>query len=208
MRLNLNDSDYIHAPSETDLKRSVDELSVDQFVILSGQDGHFIQTYLNSDGTYQLEYRQGSSDQHFFVDSKSITVEDVAKAFVLFRQESSELNAAWHWQPLCLGSETPGVVDEGVIPAERRVEYHGITMSADWPQEIEEAQERSQYTMHGERWNRIPQRSLVRDGESPGLCSECGVLVAQFHVPGCGKEECPRCHDKLVECVCEIDEEY
>ena len=207
MRLNVNESDYVHFPSETDLIRCVDELTVDQFAILSGQEGHFIQTYLNSDGTYQLEHREGSSDKHFFVDSKLITLEDVAKAFVLFRQESSELNAAWPWQPLCLGPETPVAGEKGVLPAEAKVEYHGVLMSADWPQEIEEAQERVHYTMYGERWNRIPQGAVVRDSEGRGLCSECGVLVDQFHVPGCGHEECPRCHGKLVECVCEIDEE-
>ena len=42
-------------------------------------------------------------------------------------------------------------------------------------------------------------------GGQDDQCQDCGVLVDQFHVPGCPQEQCPRCPDLLVECSCEID---
>ena len=216
MRLNVNDSDSIQAPTESELKRCIAELSGDEFLILSPRNGYFVQTYLNRDGTFELEYRQGSSDQHFSVDSKSLTVKDVTNAFLLFLQESAEFNTGWASKPLHLHSqgqaglsvsEAEMPVSEAEIPLDAMVEYHGVLMSADWPQEIEEAQERTHYTMEGERWRRLPLESSHLTEQPAPLCSECGVRVTQFHVPGCGVEECPRCHAKLVECGCGIDEE-
>jgi hypothetical protein len=205
MQLNVNDSHNVNSPSKKDLQIRVAELAVDEFLVLSGQEGHFIQTYHNSNGTYQLELRQGSSEQHFFVDPNEITVEHIERAFQLFMQESSDLNAVLDWQLLTLGSDVVSVDDDVPAPDDALVEYHGVLMSADWPQEIEEAQERLHYTMHGERWNRLPLPVASNQSEPHELCQECGVRVTQFHVPGCGQEECPRCHGKLVECSCEID---
>ena len=203
MHLNVNDDEFLESPSESEVQRRVEDLGADQFLVLSHGEGCFVQTYHNSDGCYELEYRQGSAKQHYKVESDSITAADVASAFRLFLSQADSLATTWDWQPLVLTPETQ-VVDE-CNDTDGVVEYHGVLMSADWPQEIEDAQELTGYVMHGQAFNRVLYSVADDSGEQGELCHECGVLKGQYHVPGCVQEECPRCAGKLVECSCEID---
>ena len=117
--------------------------------------------------------------------------------------EKDALAMNWDWQPISFGPDVR-VVDDVEDP-DAVVEYHGVLMSADWPQEIEDAQELKGYVMHGQPLNRVKHSAAGDAGEHGELCQECGVLKGQFHVPGCHQEDCPRCAGKLVECSCEID---
>jgi hypothetical protein len=205
MRLNINDSEHLDSPNESDIQRSVEHLGREEFLVLSSEAGYFVQTYHNSDGSFALEHRLGSSEQHYLVDSSLITVDDVQRAFRLFLRQSADLLSLLDWQPLSLVEDVQRVDDAPQIPVDALVEYHGVLMAADWPQEIEDAQEIRNYLMHGQRLSRVPLSAHVGAGEPAGLCQECGVQRAQFHVPGCRHEQCPRCQGTLVECGCQID---
>ncbi|MGI9445988.1 MAG: hypothetical protein ACR2N1_26210 [Rubripirellula sp.] len=203
MRLNINDGDHLESPSEAEVRKCVEDLGTDQFLVLGIEEGHFIQTYHHADGSYELEHRRGSADQHYKVDPAQITVADVLRSFSLFLAQSDALATSWDWQPISFGPDVR-VVDDVEDP-DAIVEYHGVLMSADWPQEIEDAQELKGYVMHGQPLNRVKHSAAGDAGEQGELCQECGVLKGQFHVPGCQQEDCPRCAGKLVECSCEID---
>ncbi len=203
MHLNINDSEHLESPSQSEVRQCVENLGADQFLVLGHGEGYFVQTYHNPDGSYELEYRQGAANQHYKLSSDRITTADVVNAFGLFLAHSGALATTWDWQPLILGPEVR-VVDEAEVP-DALVEYHGVLMSADWPQEIEDAQELTGYVMHGQAYNRVRHSAADAIGEPGELCPECGVLKGQYHVPGCQQEDCPRCAGKLVECSCEID---
>jgi hypothetical protein len=205
MHLNINDSDHLDSPTEAQTRKCIENLGTDQFLVLGLEDGFFVQTYHHADGSYELEYRRGSVDQHYKVDSAQITVADVLKAFGLYLAKSDALATAWDWQPLSIGPDAGVADDVGGPDSDAIVEYHGVLMSADWPQEIEDAQELKGYVMHGQPFNRVLHSAVGDAGGQDELCQECGVLKGQFHVPGCLQEDCPRCAGKLVECSCEID---
>ena len=203
MRLNINDTDHLDSPTESDIRKCIETLGVDQFVVLWQEEGFFVQSYHNADGTFELEYRQGSADQHYKVESNKITVADVVRAFCLFLAGSEELVSCCDWELLDLDAEVGAVNEDLESGAGELVEYHGVLMPADWPQEIEEAQELKTYVMHGQSFERVANTATA--GGQGDQCQDCGVLVDQFHVPGCPQEQCPRCPDLLVECSCEID---
>lgn len=210
MRLNINDGEHLETPTAADVEMRVEHLAVDQFLVLTSEPGHFVQTYHKSDGCFELERREGSSQHHYAVNSSTITIDDVKKAFGLFLRQSADLASSWNWQQLSFGPEVDLVDEEQSVSSDALVEYHGVLMSADWPQEIEDAQELRDYVMRGQRLGRVVQSEQDASdegasGEHSGLCQECGVRTAQFHVPGCRHEQCPRCQGKLVECSCEID---
>jgi hypothetical protein len=205
MRLNINDSDHLESPTEAEVQKCVENLGADQFLVLGLEEGCFVQTYHHTDGRYELEYRGGSADQHYKLDPAQITIADVLRAFGLFLTQSDALTTSWDWQLLSFGPNVR-VVDEVAEPdSDAIVEYHGVLMSADWPQEIEDAQDLKGYVMHGQPFSRVMHLAAGDRGDQGELCQECGVLKGQFHVPGCLQEDCPRCAGKLVECSCEID---
>lgn len=205
MRLNINDSDQLESPSEADLRKHVEQLGSEQFLVLSVREGCFVQTYHHGNGKFELEYRHGSEREHYKVDSALITGADVIKAFGLFLTRSPELETAWDWQPLELATDASSV-DDGIVPdTDNFVEYNGVLMPSDWPKEIEEAQEIKGYMMHATAWDRIAHSGGNGEGEQGSVCQECGVTMGQLHVPGCPQEHCPRCSGVLVECGCEID---
>ena len=41
--------------------------------------------------------------------------------------------------------------------------------------------------------------------ENDRRCHDCGALPGHYHHYGCDWEECPRCHEQLIGCDCEID---
>jgi hypothetical protein len=39
-------------------------------------------------------------------------------------------------------------------------------------------------------------------------CLDCGVGTGGFHHPGCSIERCPNCQGKLMDCICEVAQNY
>ena len=163
MRLNINDTDHLDSPTESDIRKCIETLGVDQFVVLWQEEGFFVQSYHNADGTFELEYRQGSADQHYKVESNKITVADVVRGFCLFLAGSEELVSCCDWELLDLDAEVGAVNEDLESGAGELVEYHGVLMPADWPQEIEEAQELKTYVSMGNRLNASPIRRRQAD---------------------------------------------
>jgi len=197
MQLNVNDDYSIEDFSEDELRSEIGNLGADEFLILAGRpddDEYYIQTYHNADGSWQLEYRDGSVDRHFGVDPGTITVADVTEAMVLYFHDPAAIVLKWDW--------------EQVEFDENEVEYHGVMMSPDWPEKIETAQLIETITIDGTQYERIRYcHEAYRPTNREHICKDCGVLADQFHVPGCDFEECPRCNAQLLSCDCEVEEE-
>ena len=54
---------------------------------------------------------------------------------------------------------------------------------------------------------RIPFGSESDDWTFDGftcVCGVCGVSLGSFHHPGCDVEECPKCHEQLLFCHCDL----
>ena len=102
MQLNVNGDICGENPENDQLRSAIANLGEEEFLILSGEEEYYIQTYHNEDGTYQLEYRDGSEDRHFCVDPQSITVDDVKEAIVMYSNDPSSIAEKWNWEKLDL----------------------------------------------------------------------------------------------------------
>ncbi len=74
------------------------------------------------------------------------------------------------------------------------------TITAEWQQRIDAAQEQPTEEIHGETYQRIRYGDDFPDGLPQ--CRDCGVEHGQFHVPACCVERCPRCRGQAISCVC------
>ncbi|MGI9471430.1 MAG: hypothetical protein ACR2NZ_07865 [Rubripirellula sp.] len=206
MQLNVNDDRVIVSPETTELESAIRHLGKDEFLVLTEADEIYIQAYHNEDGSFQLEYRAGSADQHFGVDPETISVDDVCRAFSMFVGSDESLTTTWKWLPLELDDDDmeSDDVDGGV--EEPIVEFQGVMMPESWRGQIEAAQEMTTVSIQGRNLDRIRFGSEQRTAAVEN-CGDCGVLESQYHVPGCDAEQCPRCGGQLISCDCEIDEE-
>lgn len=186
MLLNINDSQLIYAPQRKQVSDAIRLLQADEFAILGRDDQHYVQTYLNDDGTYQLEYRGGSEEQHYGADADEISVDDVCQAFETFFDDG-DLQALLSWEKMDVGESEPG---------EGEVEYNGVVMDAEWPLQIEAAQEIRTVTLDGTPYPRIP---FVAESNQPTAAlpasDEVGVSREKISIPsGCGgSQDCPQC---------------
>lgn len=199
MQLNVNETRIIEDPTEDELRSEIANLGEDEFLILSLDEEVYIQVYHNEDGTYQLEYRDGSEDQHFGVDPETIGVADVTSALLLYLNDPQSIVEKWDWELLELDLSESDESD---------VEYNGVMMAAGWPERIETAQLIETIDIGGTEYHRIrfgDETHMETKGHR--LCGDCGVLAEQFHVPGCDIEQCPCCKGQLFSCDCEVEEE-
>lgn len=204
MKLNIDDDRSIENPTPAQVQAAIDALQSEEFLILTASDERYIQVYAQEDGTYQLEYRDGSDERHFGVDPEAIDRSDVADAFSRFLRQSPDLTTGWDWQPL----EFEEVDEDEDDDDETRVEFNGVMVAEGWPEQVEAAQELTTITIEGTPFERIPygrERGWPMPAESP--CGDCAVAVGQYHVPGCDIEECPRCHGQLITCECEVEDD-
>ncbi len=83
--------------------------------------------------------------------------------------------------------------------------YNGHEMAAEWPAQIEAAQNVLTYFINGQSYNRLAYgREAVEWPPEP--CHDCGVLKGQYHVAlVCDVEECPRCGFQVIGCGCSYE---
>ena len=174
MELIINDGKPIDKVSADQLREQLPKLDVDEFAVLTRADEQYIQFYRHDDG-YQLEYRGGSCEQHFEVDSEELTIDDVVAAFAGYLEDDLD-----RWQTNHRWS---------------RIEFDEDFAGDDFL---------THYELNGKEYARIrvgKENSPVC--EPGGDCSECVSEFGDYHEEGCVREECPRCHGTLVECDCE-----
>lgn len=89
---------------------------------------------------------------------------------------------------------------------EEKIDYHGIKISKNWLQEIEESQNIKEIVISGIAYPRIKYGSEQDDwGANDHPCGDCAVIKEQYHVPGCDIERCPSCNNQAISCDCEYE---
>ncbi len=113
MLLNINDRQLLDAPQRQQVSDAIRLLQADEFAILGRDDEHYVQTYLHEDGTYQLEYRAGSEEQHYGADADEVSVDNVCQAFETFFDDG-DLQTLLSWEKMEVGETVPEPSDEFV----------------------------------------------------------------------------------------------
>ena len=79
------------------------------FAVLDARQDFYIQTAVNDDGSFVLEYQQGTLDDHYEVPYRIIYVEDVVDAFESFLLEDGRWKEIFEWEKVNFGDISPSV---------------------------------------------------------------------------------------------------
>lgn len=175
MILNVDDDDYLENPDADTVRTAIIGLKADQFAVLNRGEQEYVQTYHNEDGSFQLEFRAGSADEHYAVDDDNLTVADVVNVFEGYLANQTDWKGGWTWEKVAFDDDFEG------------------DLTAD-----------NAFLLGGEEYRRIAvgdeqDATVIKNGR----CTACGVKVGEFHDDDCELEECPRCHGRLLQCDCE-----
>lgn len=175
MKLNISDEHTTQSPTTEMVVESVANLNLDEFAVLASADETYLQTYHNSDGTFQLEYREGSFENHYAASETGLTHTQIADVFAKYASGDSSWKSDFSWE---------------------KVEF-----DADFEGDLHVD---NSYLIEGTEYRRVQvgQEKSARD-IPPRPCPICGIASGEFHTQGCELEECPRCHDTINLCGCE-----
>ena len=97
-----------HNPSEQEIRETIRSLpgGENSFAILQtgDDDQHYMQVAVAPNQNFQLEYRVGSEAEHYECRTKPLSEEQVADAFVSYRNGDSSFKEVLEWKPLFRGS--------------------------------------------------------------------------------------------------------
>jgi len=178
MILNINDQQFYELPSIETVHTQLQQVQEDDYAILAQANEHYIQCYCEGDDDFLLEYREGSSTNHFSVNSDSVSRLSVVIAFTNYLS-GEEWKSAYQW----------------------------IQMDFDGPNESS-VEDDGTYLICGVMYTKImvgEEHAFILT--SDGKCPECQRETGEYHHAECSLEECPRCHEPMLdcECDCEID---
>lgn len=110
MKLELNGTELARPITDELIIKSVESLSAsnDSFLILSTGEMHYIQTAHNGDGSYVLEYRDGSDEAHYECVDSVLTPQRISGAFVSYFNDTDDWKTSLHWEPLGSSQENGG----------------------------------------------------------------------------------------------------
>jgi hypothetical protein len=204
MLLNINDDRFVKDPDASAISAAVADLPIEEFLILGRTEEEYIQVFHNNDGSFQLEYRNGSAEEHFAADPEDIDANDVRNAFIAYSENADNWHAPWVWEKLEFDEDEHEDEHEDEDSDSEEVEYNGVWMTTEWVENIIASQDIESLSINGEKYARVP---FGKEANAPDAshCGDCAVMVGQFHVPGCDIEECARCGGQLLSCECEVD---
>ncbi len=111
MKLDLSGTELAGPVTDDLIVRSLESLRSDDgsFLILSKDGAGYIQTLKASDGTYVLEYREGTEEAgHFECVEQLLTVQKVMAAFISYFHETDDWKTSLPWEPLGYSQEKSG----------------------------------------------------------------------------------------------------
>jgi hypothetical protein len=106
MRLELDDETTIENPSKEEIRSALLSLHVPgrEFAILESAPGYYVQVAKNEDGSYALEYQQGSLKQHYGLEDVVADEAEVIDAFLSYASGDDRWRYMFEWRLM----KTPG----------------------------------------------------------------------------------------------------
>jgi len=103
MRFELEGDDPIDNPTREQVDQGLRGLepSGRTFAILARDDYSYIQTAVEGDGTFVLEFQDGSLDRHHRA-ARPLPLEDVTRAFRSYLAGDGAWRSGYEWEPLDL----------------------------------------------------------------------------------------------------------
>jgi len=176
MKLKINGDRELDNPGRKVLSEELPTVGLDEFAVLEDVDQRYVQFYRNPDGSFDLEVREGSAEQHFAVAPGSCSIEDLVAGFTAYVEGTFETwKLDWTWTKVDFEEDFEG--DDGL----------------------------THYVLDGKEYHRVRvgMETGTESSFEADACGECNAPAADYHQEGCPLEECPRCHGISVRCSCE-----
>jgi len=103
MRLELEDNTVINDPTHSQVEKVIRSLRTSgrSFAILEKQPGYYMQTVKNDDGSFTVEYQDGSLEQHF-ESSYYIYVDEVIEILLQYLDGCTNWKSRHVWKQIRL----------------------------------------------------------------------------------------------------------
>jgi hypothetical protein len=119
MILNVDDDRAFASPTVAQLQSELADLETDAFLILSRADEEYLQTYREEDGSFEVEYRDGSCDRHYRAESADLELQVLQGLFVAYFHGKSEWKASLTWEKVDFDEDFQGDEDLAELPTAR-----------------------------------------------------------------------------------------
>jgi hypothetical protein len=108
MRIEFESASPVDDPTLEDVDRSLRALTFpdNSFAILAAGPQVYIQTTMDDDGSFIVEYRDGSADDHYRA-SAEVAIDDVVRAFHSYLRQDDAWRSRFDWQKVNVGAGTP-----------------------------------------------------------------------------------------------------
>lgn len=106
MQLEMEDGTLLENPSERDLQKALVRLGSqgNTFAILSRNEMTYLQTAGDDTDGYILEYQVDTTNEHYQLDERVLSKEEVIQAFTSYLQGSYRWQEEYQWQKMILES--------------------------------------------------------------------------------------------------------
>lgn len=119
MILNVNDDKAFATPTDAQLQSELADLQNDAFLILSRTDEEYLQTYREEDGSFEVEYRDGSCDRHYRAESAGLDLQGLQRVFAAYFNGEPAWKASLSWEKVEFDENFQGDEDLAELPTPR-----------------------------------------------------------------------------------------